>query len=156
MTQADDPTPKLLPGAFQGRIHRLPVRIYYEDTDFTGLVYHGAYVRFLERGRSDFLRAAGIGHRALLERPDPCAFVVTRLGLSFRRPARIDDILWVDTAYDVLRGPRLIISQTIYCGGETLVEAEVEAACITLAGRARRPPADLVGALAPFFLYSPP
>ena len=66
-------------GVFSGREHRLPVRVYYEDTDFTGVVYHASYLRFFERGRTEFLRAAGVEHSALLALPEPCAFAVTRL-----------------------------------------------------------------------------
>lgn len=87
-------------GWFEGREHRLPVRIYYEDTDFTGVVYHANYVRYFERGRSDFLRLAGVSHSDLLERDDPAAFVVTRLEIDFKKAARIDDALTVHTTYD--------------------------------------------------------
>jgi acyl-CoA thioester hydrolase len=115
------------------------------------VVYHGGYVRFFERGRTDFLRLAGVHHAALLERPDPLAFTVTRLAIDFRHPARIDDALQVRTRYEAARGPRLFIRQKILRGETLVAEAEVEAACIDLAGRARRPPADLVAALKPFF-----
>ena len=139
-------------GAFIGREHRLPVRVYYEDTDFTGLVYHANYARYFERGRSDFLRLAGISHSDLLDRPDPCAFVVTRLVIDFRAAARIDDALVVRTTYDTVRGPRLSIRQTITRGEAIIATAEVEAACITLAGRPRRAPPDLVEKLTPLLL----
>lgn len=138
-------------GWLDGREHVLPVRIYYEDTDFTGVVYHGGYVRFFERGRTDFLRVAGIGHAELLERPDPLAFTVTKLAIEFRRAARIDDALQVRTLYQAVRGPRLFVRQRILRAEELIAEAEVEAACIDLSGRARRPPADLVAALKPYF-----
>jgi len=138
-------------GWLEGIEHVLPVRIYYEDTDFTGVVYHGGYVRFFERGRTDFLRLAGVSHAGLLERPDPLAFTVVKLAIEFKRPARIDDALQVRTRYTAVRGPRLFISQRILRGAESIAEAEVEAACIDLAGRPRRPPADLVQALAPYF-----
>lgn len=138
-------------GWLDGLEHVLPVRIYYEDTDFTGVVYHGGYVRFFERGRTDFLRLAGISHAALLERPDPLAFTVVRLAVDFKRAARIDDALQVRTRYEAVRGPRLFIRQRILRGAELIAEAEVEAACIDLSGRARRPPADLVQALTPYF-----
>ena len=91
----------------------LPVRVYYEDTDFTGVVYHANYVRYFERGRSDFLRLAGVSHAELLEQPDPLAFVVTGLSIDFRKAARIDDALVVRTTFDCVRGPRLYISQAI-------------------------------------------
>lgn len=138
-------------GWLDGREHVLPVRVYYEDTDFTGVVYHGNYARYLERGRSDFLRVAGVSHAALLEREDPAAFTVTRLEIDFKRAARIDDALLVRTAYDAVRGPRLFISQRIERAGELIASARIEAACIDLRGRARRPPPGLVDALAPFF-----
>jgi acyl-CoA thioester hydrolase len=133
----------------------LPVRVYYEDTDFTGVVYHGNYTRFFERGRSDFLRVAGVSHARLLERPDPAAFTVTRLELAFKRAARIDDALLVRTTYDAVRGPRLFVSQRITRGEDLIATASVEAACIDLAGRARKPPPDLVAALAPLFSPAP-
>ena len=136
-------------GWFEGREHRLPVRVYYEDTDFTGLVYHANYARYFERGRSDFLRLAGVHHNELAARDDPSAFVVTRLAMDFVKAARIDDALLVRTTYDTVRGPRLYISQTIVRGDDLIARAEVEAACITLDGRARKPSRDLVEMLKP-------
>ena len=139
-------------GVFIGREHRLAVRIYYEDTDFTGMVYHANYVRYFERGRSDFLRLAGVSHTDLLDRPDPAAFVVTRRDIGFQRPARIDDALVVVTTYDLVKGPRLFISQRIERGPEVLATAKVEAACISLDGRPRKPPSGLTQTLKPWFL----
>jgi len=139
-------------GAFEGREHRLAVRVYYEDTDFTGVVYHANHVRYFERGRSDYLRLAGISHSALLERPDPCAFVITRLEVDFRAAARIDDALIVHTLYDIVKGPRMFIRQWVTRGADLIAEARVEAACITPQGRPRRPPPDLVRLLAPRLL----
>jgi len=136
-------------GWFEGREHRLPVRVYYEDTDFTGVVYHANYARYFERGRSDFLRLAGVHHNELAARDDPSAFVVTRLAMDFVKAARIDDALLVRTTYDTVRGPRLYISQTIVRGDDLIARAEVEAACITLDGRARKPSRDLVEMLKP-------
>ena len=138
-------------GRFEGREHILPVRIYYEDTDFSGLVYHANYVRYFERGRSDFLRLAGVSHTDLLERHDPAAFVVTRMEIDFKRPARIDDALQVRTTYDAARGARLSITQRITRGEELIVQAQVSAACISLDGKPRKPPAGLVDALRPWF-----
>jgi acyl-CoA thioester hydrolase len=142
-------------GHIVGREHRLPVRVYYEDTDFTGVVYHGNYARYFERGRSDFLRVAGISHAELLARDEPAAFTVTRLTLEFKRAARIDDALLVLTTYDAVKGPRLLISQRITRGDELIATAEVEAACIDMAGRPRRPPAGLVERLTPLLAASP-
>ena len=137
-------------GRFDGRAHLLPVRVYYEDTDFTGVVYHANYVRYFERGRSDFLRAVGIGHAELLEAESPLAFVVSRMELAFVKPARIDDALVVRTLYEAVRGPRRIIRQAIERAGEVLTRAEVEAVCIHLDGRPRRPSAALVEKVKPW------
>ncbi|NBU28023.1 MAG: tol-pal system-associated acyl-CoA thioesterase [Caulobacteraceae bacterium] len=138
-------------GLFVGREHQLPVRVYYEDTDFTGVVYHANYVRYFERGRSDFLRLAGVSHSDLLERPDRAAFVITRMEIDFRKAARIDDSLVVRTTYDAVKGPRLSISQTITRDGDIIAAAAVSAACISLDGRPRKPPSGLVEALRPWF-----
>ena len=138
-------------GRFEGRVHLLPVRVYYEDTDFTGLVYHGNYVRYFERGRSDFLRMAGVSHSDLLVGDSPSAFVVTRIEIDFRLPARIDDALLVNTTYDSARGARLFITQKITRDGALIAQAVVEAACISLDGRPRKPPPGLVDRLKPWF-----
>lgn len=155
----DEPVPleALLPGhgRFFGRVHALPVRVYYEDTDFSGMVYHANYVRFCERGRSAFLRAAGIAHEQLLARAEPVLFAVTKLSLQFHQAARIDDALVVRTCYECVRGARLLIVQEVWRGTIRLVSAEVEACCINSAGRAIRPPADFVAVLAPWFRPEP-
>ena len=137
-------------GRFEGRAHLLPLRVYYEDTDFTGVVYHANYVRYFERGRSDFLRLAGIGHAQLLEIDPPLAFVVAEMKLHFVKPARIDDALVVRTAYDAVKGVRLLISQVIERNGEALCRADVTAVCIHLDGRPRRPTRALVEAVTPW------
>lgn len=136
-------------GRFDGRIHLLPVRIYYEDTDFTGLVYHANYLRYFERGRSDFLRLLGVGHAALLQGEEPMGFAVVKMALDFKRAARIDDALLVRTAFDAVHGPRLRIAQSIWRGEEEIVCAAVEACCISLTGRAKRPPKMLRERLEP-------
>ena len=142
-------------GQMDGPTHLLPIRVYYEDTDFTGVVYHGAYVRFFERGRSDFLRLAGIHHAELQHRADPMAFAVTRIEIDFKRAAKIDDALTVRTAFEAAKGPRLLIRQEITRAGAQVAAARVEVACLDLAGRARRPPADLIAAIRPYFATSP-
>ena len=148
MNPSEQPTA----GWFEGREHRLPVRVYYEDTDFTGVVYHANYARYFERGRSDFLRLAGIHHSSLLALDDPSAFVVTRLAMDFIKAARIDDALLVRTTYDSVRGPRMFITQTLTRAADIIARAQVEAACITLDGRPRRPSRELVEALRPLLL----
>jgi acyl-CoA thioester hydrolase len=137
-------------GRFEGRFHILPVRIYYEDTDFTGLVYHANYLRYCERGRSDFLRLAGVHHSVLLNAEEPLGFAVNKLTLEFIKPARIDDALIVRSSFETIRGPRMFIAQQIERGGEILVKAEVQVCCISLTGRPRRPPPVLLEGLKPF------
>ncbi|MGE0532079.1 MAG: tol-pal system-associated acyl-CoA thioesterase [Hyphomonadaceae bacterium] len=137
-------------GRFEGRIHHLPVRVYYEDTDFSGVVYHANYLRFFERGRSDFLRVAGVHHNELAAAADPTAFAVNKMELDFLKAARIDDALLVKTAFETMRGPRIFISQTLEKAGEILVTAKVQVCCISLTGRAKKPPAVLLERLKPF------
>ena len=140
-----DPTPSA--GVIRGGEHLLPVRVYYEDTDFTGVVYHANYARYFERGRSDFLRLRGISHTELRARSEPIAFVVRRMEIDFVRPARVDDALVVHTAYDRLKGPRIFVRQWIDRAGELIASAKVEVVCIRLDGRPVKPPADIVTSL---------
>lgn len=143
---SDQPTA----GRFVGRVHHLPVRVYYEDTDFTGLVYHANYLKFFERGRSDCLRTMGIGHAELLEGDQPMAFVVSALQMKFLKPARIDDALIVRTTYRAVKGPRLLIDQAVVRGDEVLCTATVDVVCIHLDGRPRRPTRTLLDKLGPW------
>ncbi|GIU66409.1 YbgC/FadM family acyl-CoA thioesterase [Candidatus Phycosocius spiralis] len=145
-------------GRFEGRTHLLPVRIYYEDTDMSGIVYHANYLRYFERGRSDFLRLAGIEHTHLLERDPPLAFAITGMDIAFKRRAKIDDSLLVQTQYNHINGARLLISQTIVRNGHTIgleviATAMVEAVTIDLQGRPRRPIPELVTKLRPYLLH---
>lgn len=140
-------TPEPSPGAIVDGEHLLPVRVYYEDTDFTGVVYHANYLRYFERGRSDFLRLRGISHTELRGRAEPIAFVVRRMEADFAKAARVDDALLVRTAYDRLVGPRITVRQSIERSGELIASARVEVVCIQLNGRPVKPPADIVAAL---------
>lgn len=111
-----------------GRRHVLPIRVYFEDTDFSGLVYHGSYVRWCERGRSDFLRLLGNTHRGLIDGGggrEPAAFVVRRMALEFLKPARIDEVLEVTTRAKALAAAALTLDQTIARAGLALFQAEV-------------------------------
>jgi acyl-CoA thioester hydrolase len=130
----DDP----YPGRLDGGEHLLPARVYYEDTDFTGVVYHANYLRFFERGRSEFLRvmgpAEGMGE-------DPGAFAVIHIAIDFKAPARIHDALLIRTAFAGMKGPRLIFTQRAERDGLLLCQAEVVAVAIYPDGRARRPSA---------------
>lgn len=137
-------------GRFEGRVHLLPVRIYYEDTDFSGIVYHANYLRYFERGRSDFLRLAGVHHSEMLAGAEPLAFAVNKITLEFQKPARIDDALVVRSVFETMRGPRIFIAQEIVRDGEVLTQAAVEVCCISLTGRPRKPPTLLLERLKPF------
>ena len=118
--------------------NRLPVRVYFEDTDFSGHAYHGSYVRFLERGRTELLRETGCDQSALFAE-DGFAFVVVRMELVFRKPARMDDELLVTTDPVELRGATMTLRQAVMRGEEQLVEATVVVAG-TRRGRAARIP----------------
>lgn len=118
--------------------HVLPIRIYFEDTDFSGTVYHGAYVRFLERGRSDFIRLLGVSHSELDD--EGLVFAVSEMKLAFRRPARIDDIVEVTTHAARLSGARVVLAQTVRRGSELLVEATVTVALVDRRGKPKRFP----------------
>jgi len=124
-----------------GLRHVLPVRVYFEDTDFSGLAYHGSYVRWCERGRSDFLRLLGNDHRALDEGAsgrEPAAFVVRRMGLEFLSPARIDDVLEVETRVKELGAATLTLSQAVSRAGRRLCEAEVMVVLVSRSGKPQR------------------
>ena len=135
-------------GRFCGREHILPLRIYYEDIDFSGVVYHANYVRYLERGRSEFIRQIGASHSAILLADQPVTFMVSRLDLRFLRPARIDDRLEVHTLMAVAKGARVVCRQTIVRGEDPILEALVENVCVSLDGRPRRLPKLLTDRLA--------
>ena len=154
MTTADAPIDRNAhPGwpDLSGRLtpegHVLLVRVYFEDTDFSGAVYHASYLRFLERGRSDFLRLRGVSHRAL--GAEGLAFAVRRMTVSFERAARIDDIVEVRSALVEIGGARIMLRQDVRRGAELIVAAEVLVALVDGAGRPRRLPAAMRAALSP-------
>lgn len=134
--------------------HVFELCVQYEDTDFSGFVYHANYVKFAERGRSNFLRLAGVQHSDLLAHEPQLAFVVSHMAMDFAKPAHIDDILLVETAYTQVRGARLVVEQRISCDGESVWQAEVLAACVDLNGRPKRLPPSVAEKLAA--LESPP
>jgi acyl-CoA thioester hydrolase len=132
--------PPLDPRNFDAqRQHWIAVRVYYEDTDFTGMVYHANYLRFFERGRSDHLRDAGISHQSLLAREDPAAFTLTNVNVTYRRPGKVDDLLHIRTRYLGMDGPRILFSQACLRDGDVLASAEITAVMIHADGRLRRP-----------------
>ena len=115
------------------------MRVYYEDTDFTGMVYHANYLRFFERGRSDMLRDAGVSHQHLLDREDPAAFTLTGIEVDYKRAAKVDDHLRIGTRYVGQKGVRMFFEQTCWRGEEIIAEARVKAVMIHGDGRPRRP-----------------
>ncbi|HTQ15280.1 MAG TPA: YbgC/FadM family acyl-CoA thioesterase [Rhizomicrobium sp.] len=137
-------------GRFDGRTHILPVRIYYADTDLSGVVYHANYLAYMERGRSEFFRAAGIARLAQMEEPEPTAWTLRRVTLDYLRPARVDDLLEVHTRLTGLTGARMNAEQDVYLDGQMLTRGAIEACVITLTGKPRRIPQDVRDKLAPF------
>ncbi len=134
-------------GRFDGTCHLLPVRVYFEDTDLSGIVYHANYLRFAERGRSDFLRMAGVHHHELATQDPPIYFTIQRLEIDFVKPARVDDELLIKTYADRVSGARLDMRQEITKDGEILARLVVKAACINDLGRPQRLPAEAREAL---------
>jgi acyl-CoA thioester hydrolase len=135
-----------LDGEIRDGRHFLIVRVYYEDTDFTGIVYHANYLRYMERGRTNYLRLIGADHRALFEAAEKeapgFAFVVRSMNLDFLRPARMDDVLDVVTEPEDVKGASITLRQRVMRGEELLVEAHVRVAFIS-GGRARPIPKPL-------------
>jgi acyl-CoA thioester hydrolase len=127
-----------LDGRLHSASHALALRVYYEDTDFSGVVYHASYLRFLERGRTEWLRALGLGQRDLHE-TEAVAFVVRRMTIDWLKPARMDDMLTIETKPTDIGGASLGLTQRVLRGEERLVEAKVLIAT-TSGGRARRLP----------------
>jgi acyl-CoA thioester hydrolase len=127
------------------RRHVLPVRVYFEDTDFSGLVYHASYVRWCERGRSDFLRLLGGDHRRLIGSggTEPAAFVVRRMSFDFLKPARIDEVLEVETRVKDIGAASLTLAQSVRRGDVHLVEAEVTVVLVSVSGKPLRIAAGL-------------
>jgi acyl-CoA thioester hydrolase len=140
-----------LAGAIRNGRHVLPVRVYYEDTDFSGVVYHASYLRYMERGRTDYLRLIGADHRALFEAAEDetpgFAFVVRSMTIEFRQPARMDDVLEVVTKHEEIRGASISLRQEVTREDAVLVGALVRVAFVS-GGRAKPIPKPLRIALA--------
>jgi acyl-CoA thioester hydrolase len=135
-----------LDGEIRDGRHVLTVRVYYEDTDFTGIVYHANYLRYMERGRTNYLRLIGVDHRALFEETEReapgFAFVVRSMNIDFLKPARMDDVLDIITEPEEVKGASTTVRQRIVRGDDVLVEARVRVAFIS-GGRARPIPKPL-------------
>src|SRR5215813_11410623 len=143
-------TANALDGEIRDGRHHMTIRVYYEDTDFTGLVYHASYLRFMERGRTNYLRLLGADQRALFEETAKeapgFAFVVRSMQIEFLKPARMDDVLEVITLPHEVRGASVTLDQRIVRGEELLIEARVQVAFVS-GGRARRIPEALRAAM---------
>ncbi len=137
---------KELAGALTATGHLLRQRVYYEDTDFSGIVYHARYLHFMERGRTDFLRLVGIHHGEIGDglHGEKLVWVVRRLQIEFIAPARIDDVLEIETRVADISGARIAMGQRILSGGKLLIEAQVEAAIVNSEGKPRRFPKDWI------------
>jgi acyl-CoA thioester hydrolase len=140
-----------LDGEIRDGRHTMPVRVYYEDTDFSGAVYHASYLRFMERGRTNYLRLLGVGHRALFEEAQQeapgFAFVVRSMQIEFLQPARMDDMLDVVTQPQEVKGASITLHQRVMRGTDILIEAQVRVAFVA-GGRARPIPKALRTAMA--------
>ena len=142
-------TGRLVPvsGIIEDGVHRFPVRVYFEDTDLSGIVYHANYLRFMERARSDLLRVIGIDQRGAFEGGEG-VYAVADLQLKYLRPAKLDDDLLIETRCLALGGASVSMGQRILRGGELLVDAQVRAGFLTPAGRPRRQPGAWIAAFA--------
>jgi acyl-CoA thioester hydrolase len=136
----------MLDGEIRDGRHVMSVRVYYEDTDFSGMVYHASYLRFMERGRTNYLRLLGADQRALFEETEKeapgFAFVVRSMQIEFLKAARMDDVLEVITTPHEVRGASITLDQRIMRGDDVLIEARVQVAFVS-GGRARRIPEAL-------------
>ena len=119
-----------LSGHLDGDAHILPVRVYYEDTDFSGVVYHASYLRFLERGRTNYLRLAGVDQSTMHAGGEGLILAVRRMAIEFHKPARMDDVLLIETRIGAVRGASFDIPQRIRRGDDLIVTADVHVAAI--------------------------
>lgn len=132
-----------LSGRIDGAQHILPVRVYYEDTDFSGFVYHATYVRWAERGRTDYVRLIGLNQKAMFEGEladsgedaEPSFFVVRRLELDYLKPAFMDDVLEIVTKVDEIGTASITLHQEIRRGGIVVFKAVVVIVLINASGR---------------------
>ena len=130
-------------GAWMDGTHHFALRVYFEDTDTAGIVYYANYLKFMERARSDMLRAAGIDQRAVLE-ADEGVYVVSEANIKYHRPAKLDDALVVLSEVRNVRAARCLIHQRVMRGREVLADAMITAAFISAQGRPKRQPREWV------------
>lgn len=126
-------------GRFEAGAHRFALRVYFEDTDAGGVVYHANYLRFMERARSDMMRLAGIDQRGAIERGEG-GYVVAEVAMRYKAPARLDDALVVVSRIGRTGGATSLVHQRVMRGAEMLVDADIEVALIGPDGRPKRQP----------------
>ena len=127
-------------GRIEGETHILPVRVYFEDTDCAGVVYHANFIKFCERGRSDFIRLLGLDHQGLAnpERGEPAVFVVRRIEIDYLKPGRMDDLLEIVTSCAEIGSASLVLQQDVWRGNALLVRARVTVVLVSQAGKPQR------------------
>src|ERR1700721_2572256 len=130
-------------GHIEGKTHVLPLRVYYEDTDLSGVIYHANYLRYMERGRPEFFSSRGISKIEGLAADEPTAWALRHAEIEFLRPGRMDDSLFVHTRLIGLTGARLSAHQLVYADNQLLTDGRIEACIITLTGKPRRIPQDI-------------
>lgn len=133
------PLPQPATGSFAAGVHYFPARVYFEDTDLSGVVYHANYLRYMERARSDMLRLAGIDQRCNHESGEG-VYAIADLKIHYRRPARLDDDLIVASRVTAVGAATCTIHQTVMHGDEILTDGEVTAAFLSPQGRPKRQP----------------
>lgn len=134
-------------GSLTDNGHELVQRVYYEDTDFSGAVYHARYLHFMERARTEFIRCKGLTQSQTHDSASPddaIAFVVSNIAIDYNLPARMDDVLKIVTEPISLRGARMELHQRIYRDTDLLTDAKVTVACVNGNGRPRRMPKVLL------------
>jgi len=139
----------MLNGRIEGKTFIWPVRIYYEDTDLGGVVYHANYLRYMERARTEFFRAIGLA-AAYPDDPEPTFWALRKAALDYIRPAKFNDLLEVRTTVVALSGARLEADQAIWCSGIQLTAGHIQACIISLSGKPKRIPAAIRDKILPF------
>lgn len=141
-----------LAGRIEGETHIFPIRVYFEDTDFAGHVYHANYLKFCERGRTDFIRLLGIEHQRLAnpEAGEPAMFVVRRIEIDYLKPSRLDDVLEVITRCAEIGGASLTLDQEVRRGDAVIARAKVIVVLVGATGKPQRIGSLIRGALERF------
>jgi len=139
-------------GRIEGETHILPIRVYFEDTDCAGVVYHANFIKFCERGRSDFIRLLGLDHQGLAnpERGEPAVFVVRRIEIDYLKPGRMDDLLEIVTSCAEIGSASLVLQQDVRRGSGLLVRARVTVVLVSQTGKPQRIGALVRDRLQPF------